>query len=56
MTMTGEIESEGTGVGLDEILLDDPVIDSAGLAPRKVKGSSAKQSMVELLFGWHSFK
>ena len=54
--MTGEIENEGTGVSLNEILLDDPVVHSPGLAPRKGKYSSAKQSMVELLFGWHSFK
>ena len=42
--MTGEIESEGTGVGLDQILLDDLVIDDLGLALRKEKGSSARHS------------
>ena len=44
MTMTGEIESEGTGVGLDRVLLDDLAIDDLGLAPRKGKGSLAIHS------------
>lgn len=37
--MTGEIESEGTGVGLDPFLPNDHMIDDPDLAPRKGKAS-----------------
>nr|XP_024400961.1 splicing factor U2af large subunit B-like isoform X2 [Physcomitrium patens]XP_024400962.1 splicing factor U2af large subunit B-like isoform X2 [Physcomitrium patens] len=45
--MTGEIESEGTGVGLDPFLPNDHMIDDPDLAPRKGKGLSARLSALE---------